>query len=122
MAERDNSAVLAQLASRVRAVLRAGTALGDDPFAKVKGLIKEMIDRLIKEAEAEASHKEWCDAEMSETKEKKEDLEANIEKYTVKIEKMTADIAKLKEEVKTLQAELAALAKSEAEMDQLRNE
>merc|ERR1719163_1325735 len=35
---------------------------------------------------------------------------------------MTADIAMLKEEVKKLQAELAALAKSEAEMDALRNE
>jgi chromosome segregation ATPase len=81
-----------------------------------------MIERLIKEAEAEASHKAWCDEEMSETKEKKEDLEANIEKYTVKIEKMTSNIAILKEEVKTLQAELAALAKSEAEMDAMRNE
>merc|ERR1719473_1624499 len=122
MAEQDQSTSLAQLVSRVKAVLRAGTSFGDDPFAKVKGLIKEMIERLIKEAEAEASHKAWCDEEMAETKEKKEDLEANIEKYTVKIDKMTADIATLKEEVKTLQAELAALAKSEAEMDQLREE
>jgi len=122
MAERDQSASLAQLVSRVKAVLRAGTAFGDDPFAKVKGLIKEMIERLIKEAEAEASHKAWCDEEMAETKEKKDDLEANIEKYTVKIDKMTADIAMLKEEVKKLQAELAALAKSEAEMDKLREE
>merc|ERR1719161_1307239 len=122
MAERDQSASLAQLVSRVKVVLRAGTAFGDDPFAKVKGLIKEMIERLIKEAEAEASHKAWCDEEMAETKEKKDDLEANIEKYTVKIDKMTADIAMLKEEVKKLQAELAALAKSEAEMDKLREE
>merc|ERR1719450_394004 len=81
-----------------------------------------MIERLIKEAEAEASHKAWCDEEMAETKEKKEDLEANIEKYTVKIDKMTADIATLKEEVKKLQEELAALAKSEAEMDKMREE
>merc|ERR550514_1787927 len=35
---------------------------------------------------------------------------------------MTTDIATLKEEVKTLQAELAALAKSEAEMDKMRQE
>merc|ERR1719428_2208162 len=54
--------------------------------------------------------------------EMKDDLEANIEKYTVKIEKMTADIAMLKEEVKKLEAELAALAKSEAEMDKLREQ
>merc|ERR1719456_164903 len=122
MAERDHSTALAQLAARVKTVFAMGSSLGEDPFAKVKGLIKDMIEFLVKEAEAEASHKEWCDEEMSETKAKREDLDANIEKFTVKIDKMTADIATLKEEVKTLQAELAALAKAEAEMDTLRKE
>merc|ERR1719163_966493 len=120
LADTQQSASLAQLVSRVKAVLRAGTAFGDDPFAKVKGLIKEMIERLLKEAEAEASHKAYCDEEMAETKEKKEDLDATMEKLNTKIDKWTAEITKLKEEVATLQAELAALAKAQAEMDALR--
>merc|ERR550514_834747 len=120
LAKEQHSAALFQLAQSLRSLIRAGMETGADPFAKVKGLIKEMIERLVKEAEAEASHKAYCDEEMAETKTKKEDLDATMEKLNTKIDKWTADIAKLKEEVATLQAELAALAKSQAEMDALR--
>jgi len=53
LARRENLPELAQLASRMASALRMGAAVGDDPFAKVKGLIEEMIVRLEKEAAAE---------------------------------------------------------------------
>merc|ERR1719238_2004604 len=93
---------------------------GDDPFAKVKGLINEMIDKLMKEAEAEASHKAYCDEEMSKTKAKKDELNSDIEKLTAKIDKATTKSADLKEQVKELQKELADLADTQAEMDKVR--
>merc|ERR1719316_2027733 len=99
-----------------------GAAAGEDPFAKVKGLIAEMIERLLKEAAEDAAHKAYCDKEMSETKAKKEELTDEITALTTKIDKMTADSAKLKEEVAVLSKELADLAKSQAEMDKLREE
>merc|ERR1719174_432916 len=95
---------------------------GADPFAKIKGLIAEMIDKLLKEAEEDAAQKAYCDKEMGETKAKKEELTDEIEALTTKIDKMTADSAKLKEEVAVLAKELADLAKSQAEMDKLRQE
>merc|ERR1719262_1142440 len=101
-------------------MIRAAATTGEDPFAKVKGLIKVMIERLLAQAEAEAGHKAYCDEEMAETKEKKEDLDETMEKLNTQIDKQSAEIAKLKEEVATLQAELAALAKAQAEMDALR--
>merc|ERR1719355_425751 len=81
-----------------------------------------MIERLLKEAEADATFKAYCDKEMAETKAKKEDLNEEIEKLTTKIDKQSAESAKLKDEVAILQKELAELAKSQAEMDKVRQE
>merc|ERR1719217_1464886 len=122
LAEKFGSAALSQLAGRMQTAARFSAAAGDDPFAKVKGLINEMIERLIKEGEEEASHKAYCDKEMGETKAKKEELNTEIEELTTKIDKMTAESAKLKEEVAILSKELAELEASQAEMDKVRAE
>ena len=52
---------LSQLASRVTSAMHAESSNGDDPFAKVKSLISEMIARLEEEASAETTHKAYCD-------------------------------------------------------------
>lgn len=122
LAETQHSAALSQLASRIATTIRYGQASGDDPFAKVKGLIEEMIAKLMKEAEAEASHKAYCDEEMSKTKAKKDELTADIEKLTSKIDSASALSASLKEDVKELQKELAELAETQAEMDKVRED
>merc|ERR1719160_1939757 len=111
-----------QLADRIAAASTFAASAGDDPFAKIKGLIGDMIEKLMKQAEAEAAKKAYCDKEMSETETKKTDLETEIEELYTKIEKMTAESKKLKEEVAILSKELADLAKSQAEMDKLREE
>merc|ERR1719321_233168 len=102
---------LTQLASAVEQTVRYAVTAGEDPFAKIKGLIREMIEKLVKEAEEEAAKKAYCDEEMGETKAKKKDLETQVEELSTKIEKMSADIVKLRGEVKTLQKELAELAR-----------
>jgi len=117
LAQQQKSTALAQLASRMDAAMHSR-----DPFAKVKGLISNMIEKLLAEAEADATEKAYCDKEMAETETKKADKEAAIEKLSTQIDSQTAKSAKLKEEVATLQKELAALAKAQAEMDKLRAE
>merc|ERR1719191_1150845 len=122
LAREHHSAALAQLASRIGAVLRFGASAGDDPFVKVKGLIQDMIMKLESEAQAAATEKAWCDEQMAKTEEKKQELDEDIAKLTSKIDVASARSASLKASVKELQGELAALAKMQAEMDKIRAE
>jgi len=122
LAKQQHSAALAQLASRIAAVVQYGAAMGDDPFSKVKGLISDMIARLESEAGADATEKAYCDEQIAKTEAKKQDLEGNIAKLTTKVDIAAADSAGLKDDVKELQAELSALSKQQAEMDNMRRQ
>ena len=66
LAKQHHSAALAQLASRISAVMRMGASTGaGDPFGKVKGLISDMIAKLEKESAEEATEKGYCDEQMT---------------------------------------------------------
>jgi len=120
LARNQHSAALAQLASRISVVVKYGG--GADVFGKVKGLISEMITKLTKEAESEATEKAYCDEQMAKTEAKKAELEADVSKLTNKIDRAASQSAARKGEVKALEADLAALAKTQAEMDSIRRE
>merc|ERR1719498_2058278 len=122
LAKDHHSAALAQLASRIAVVARYGSKDGADPFAKIKGLISDMITKLTKEAEEEATEKAYCDEQMAKTEAKKAELDDTIAKLTNKIDKAASRSASLKEEVTQLEAELAELAKTQSEMDKIRSE
>merc|ERR1719436_179238 len=113
LAQKQKSSALAMLASRIASAMRSSTGTGDDPFAKVKGLIADMIAKLEAEAEADATHKAYCDKELAETNVKKADKEAEIEKLSTKIDQMSARSAQLKQEVAATQAEMDKLRKEE---------
>jgi len=122
LAQQQHSSALAQLASRIAAVATYGAANGEDPFAKIKGLITDMIGKLEKEAEADATEKAYCDEEIAKTEAKKQELDSEIDALTTKIDRAAAKSAGLKADVKELQEELASLAKEQAEMDSIRAE
>jgi len=117
LARKDGSAALAQLASRMSMATHSR-----DPFGKIKGLIADMIEKLESEASADATHKAYCDKELKESNEKKTEKTNEITKLTTRIDRQNAQSAQLKEEVAALQNALAKLAKSQAEMDRIRQE
>merc|ERR1711920_1106141 len=122
LAKKEHSSALNQLASRIAAVARYGSANYADVFAKVKGLIQDMIAKLEKEAGAEATEKAYCDEQIAKTEAKKSDLEQDISKMTSKIDQAAARSVHLKGQVRELESELAALAQAQAEMDKIRSE
>merc|ERR1719265_1483589 len=112
-AQKMDSRLLMLVASRVQA----------DPFKKVKKMIKDMIVKLMEEANAEAEEKGFCDAELATNKltrdiksEKVDELTAGIEENTAKKEKLTQEIADLSAaiaETKEQQAKATALRDEE---------
>jgi C4-type Zn-finger protein len=122
LAEKQKSPALAQLAKRMASAIRFSSGAGADPFAKVKGLIADMISKLEEEAEADATHEAFCDKEIAESDVKHADKTAEIAKLTAAIDQMSAKSAQLKEEVAALQKSLADLAASQAEMDKMRSD
>jgi len=122
LAHDHHSSALAQLASRIAVVARYGSKNGGDVFAKVKGLIGEMIMKLEKEAESEATEKAYCDEQMAKTEAKKAELDDDMAKLTSSIDQAASRSGSLKEEVVELEGELAKLAKMQAEMNKIRQQ
>jgi septal ring factor EnvC (AmiA/AmiB activator) len=120
LARKQNAPELAQLASRMSSAIRLNH--GADVFAKIKGMIADMIEKLEQEQAEAAELKQWCDKEIGESTAKQEETNALHEKLTTKFDKASSRSAQLKEEVATLQKELAELSATQSEMDKIRAE
>jgi len=122
LSKKHHDPMLAQLASRINSEMRYGGGSKADVFSKIKGLVQDMINKLESEAAADATEKVFCDKELAETRQKKGDKEAEIEKISAKVDKMSSQSKQLKSEVANLQSELSELATSQATMDRIRAE
>merc|ERR1719169_397571 len=92
----------------------------NDPFAKIKGLISDMIEKLLNEANEEASHKAFCDEELSKSKSSQETKSQKLDKYVARIDTAQATIAELNEAIKTLEGEVAEIDAAQAEATEIR--
>jgi chromosome segregation ATPase len=99
----------------------AGSATSD-PFVKIRGLIEDMIAKLLKEAQEEATQKAFCDEEMGKSTASKKEKTMTLDKLNSRIDKASARTAELGEAIKTLESEVATLDASVAEATKLRTE
>merc|ERR1740133_451067 len=111
-ASRINSRVLSALAMRV----------ADDPFKKAKKMIKDLIVKLMEEANEEAEHKGWCDTELSTNEQTRKEKTEAVETLHAEIDELSASIAKLTEEVSELSKAVANLDAAMAKATSLRQE
>jgi DNA repair exonuclease SbcCD ATPase subunit len=102
------SDLLAMVANRV----------GEDPFAKVKKMIKDLIVKLMDEANSEADHKGFCDKELATNKATRDEKSAEVTELTAQIDELTSKNAKLTQDIADLNnavAELDAAVKEATE-------
>lgn len=93
-----------------------------DPMAKIRGLIEEMIAKLMEEAQAEASQKAFCDEEIGKSKKTLAVKSSKIEKYKARLDEATVARSKAQEEMKDLEAAMSAIDEEQAEATKIRNE
>jgi len=110
--KRLKSTLLTSLASQIRA----------DPFAKIKKLIQELVERLLQESADEANQKGFCDKALSDAKQKRDYAAEEIKGLNTEMGQLEALDDKLTEELDTLAKEIAELEDSEEETSKLRKE
>merc|ERR1719230_2334899 len=72
-------------------------------------MIKDLIVKLMEEANEEAAHKGWCDTELSTNEHTRKDKTDEVETLTAEGDQLAANIAKLGEEVVDLTAAVSDL-------------
>jgi len=107
-----NSRVLSAVAQRA----------SNDPFAKVKKMIKDLIVKLMEEANEEAEHKGWCDTELSTNEQTRKEKTEAVETLHAEIDQLEASIAKLTEDITELAKAVAELDAAMAKATTLRQE
>jgi len=109
-ASRIGSRMLAMIAIRSK----------EDPFAKVKKMIGDLITRLEEQAGEEAQHKGWCDTELKENEKVRTTRTAQVEKLRSEIDELDASINKAAAEVTELSQQVADLDKNVAKETSIR--
>jgi len=104
-ARQSGSALLAQVA----------VSAANDPFKKVKKMIKDLISKLVQEATEETEHKGWCDTELTTNKQTRDKKTEQVNILTSDIEDLTANIAQLTQDIADLTSQLKELAQAMAE-------
>merc|ERR1719443_432559 len=93
-----------------------------DPFVKIRGLIEDMIAKLEKQAQEEATHDAWCKEENTKTKASRDAKIEKVDKYQARIDKAEATVATLKQEVAELSAQLKEIADATATATKIRTD
>merc|ERR1719230_1977929 len=96
--------------------------VADDPFKKVKKMIKDLIVKLMEEANEEAEHKGWCDTELLTNEKTRKEMTSAVETLHAEIDQLEASIAKLTEDIGELTKSVAELDAAMSKATKLRQE
>jgi len=93
-----------------------------DPFKKVTKMIKDLIYKLMEEANEETEHKGFCDTEMAVNEQTRKEKSEAVEKLNAEIDELSASVAKLTEQVTELNMAVAESDSAVAKATGIREE
>lgn len=93
-----------------------------DPFRKVKKMIKDLITKLMEEANEEAEHKGWCDTELATNEKTRKEKTEAVETLHAEIDQLEASLAKLTEEIADLTKAVADLDAAMSKATKIRDD
>merc|ERR1719221_2047622 len=108
------------LGSRYLSIMAARAA--EDPFQKVKKMIKDLIIKLMEQANAEADHHAYCQTELATNKQTREIKSTEVDEITSQIDLKTAEGEKLALEIQALSDAIAAVRAEQHEATSIRSE
>merc|ERR1719454_2405708 len=83
-------------------------------------MIKELVVKLMEEANEEAEHKGWCDTELSTNEQTRNEKTSGVETLTAESDELEATIGQLAAQISELSQEIADLDKAIADATDLR--
>merc|ERR1719335_1111983 len=98
------------------------TRASEDPFAKVKKMIKDLIVKLMEEANAEADQHAYCETELATNKQTREIKSEEVEELTAELESQNALFEKLTTEITELSDEVAEIKAQQKKATEIRSE
>jgi len=111
-AMKTQSQVLSLVASKV----------SDDPFENVKKLIRDMVTRLMEEANEEATHKGFCDTELAANKQTRDQKTEEVNKLRARADALKANIGQLSNQIQNLGQAIGDITKAVREATAQRQE
>jgi len=85
-------------------------------------MIKDLLVRLMEEANEEAEHKGWCDTELSTNEQTRKEKTEAVEMLHAEIDELTASVSKLTKDMSELSVALSDLDAAMAKATEIRQE
>jgi len=104
----------------MQAQTRSYLADGEDPFEKVKSMIKDMLDKLMAEANKDAEHNAFCESEMTKSTESHASKSADLQKLSDKLTFIASEIERLTDEISDANRELNDMKEAMTAASQIR--
>jgi hypothetical protein len=98
------------------------TMVSEDPFVKVKKMIKDLIVKLMEQANAEADEHAFCETELATNKQTRDIKTSEVEELTAELESQNALLQKLTSEIAELSDEVAELRGAQEKATSIRTE